>query len=289
MEPRFSLRHVLLAAIRCKLMKDEEIRAWEDLIDVLQDKHLPQLWEMFAAEQAELTAALKSLDDYLHYFHACETRRQTWLHAVEYEDAGVTAAVTAVLQSKRHWTGPQIDEAFKTDESVAAFLGGLSIRDLEQMRKVIDLHDQAGEYDDEEGKPTKARETLIGIVTFLQEDAWVAEEKEEQVLLPLLAATTGTEDPLAAAKVVADLGLEVRKQHKELGSAHKGKSASDIAIWAEHQPKWFTMTWEQAKDALEAAGLTVNVSATLAGLGVVTGRVLAGGLWAKVEELAKGL
>src|SRR3989338_3812029 len=186
MEPRFSLRNVLLSVLRCKLMKDEETRAWEELIDLFDEKHLAQLWDMFAVENTELSGALKSLDDYLQYFHACEERRQTWLHTIEHEDAGLTFAVTAVLQSKRHWTGPQIDEAFKTDASVCTFLAGLSIRDLEQMRKVIDLHDQAGEYDDEDGKPTKARNTLIGIVTFLQEDAWNAEQKEAEELQPIL-------------------------------------------------------------------------------------------------------
>lgn len=287
MEPRFSLRNVLLSALRCKLMKDEEIRAWEDLIDLLDDKHLCGLWELFSAEHTGLQGAIKNLDDYLHYVHASETRRQEWLHAIEHEDAGLTGAVTAVLQSKRHWTGPQIDDAFRTDESVAAFLAGLSIRDLEQMRKVIDLHDQAGEYDDEEGKPTKARDTLIGIVTFLQEDAWNAEQKEAEELQPILQNIVFAEDPLEQAKALGALGFLLRTKHKELGNAHKGKSGDNVLLWSEHQPKWFEVTWEQVKDALEAAALTVNVSATLAGLGVVTSRVLAQGLWGKFEKLAK--
>ncbi|OGJ57971.1 hypothetical protein A2881_04840 [Candidatus Peribacteria bacterium RIFCSPHIGHO2_01_FULL_55_13] len=287
MEPRFSLRNVLLSVLRCKLMKDEETRAWEELIDLFDEKHLAQLWDMFAVENTELSGALKSLDDYLQYFHACEERRQTWLHTIEHEDAGLTFAVTSVLQSKRHWTGPQIDEAFKTDASVCTFLAGLSIRDLEQMRKVIDLHDQAGEYDDEDGKPTKARNTLIGIVTFLQEDAWNAEQKEAEELQPILQNIASAEDPLEQAKALSALGFLLRTKHKEFGNAHKGKSADNVLLWSEHQPKWFTMTWEQVKEALEAAALTVNVSATLAGLGVVTSRVLAQGLWTKLEELAR--
>lgn len=288
MEPLFSLRNVLQAALRCKLMKEGEIQVWEDLIDVLHDRHLQELWAMFSAEHAELSSAMKSLDDYLRYLHASENRRQAWLQSIENDDAGVAPAVTAILQSKRHWTGPQVDEAFKTDESLCLFLASLSIRDLEQMRTVIDLHDQAGEYDDDEGKPTKARETLIGIVAFLQEDAWEAEQKEAEALLPLLKdASAPSVDSLIEGKAITQLGLQIRKGCEEFGHAHTSKAADKVRMWTEHQPAWFTMTWEQVKAALEAASLTVNVSGTLAGLGASASHMLMKGLGERIGALAK--
>jgi len=288
MEPLFSLRNVLHAALRCSLMNDDEIRAWEDLIDVLNDRHLTELLGVFSSEYAELPGALKSLDDYLHYLHASDDHRHSWLQKIEHDDRGVVGSVTAILQSKRHWTGAQVDAAFKDDASVVLFLAGLSIRDLEQMRKVVDLHDQAGEYDDDEGKTTKARETLIGIVAFLQEDAWEREKKEAEALLSLVQnASALSGDAVADAKALADLGLALRKRLSDLGSAHTGIAAEKVRAWTDHQPVWFTMTWEQAKAALEAASLTVNISGTLAGLGAVAGHLLQGGLAERIHALAK--
>ena len=288
MEPPFSLRNVLQAALRCKLMKDEEIRAWEDCIDVLGDSHLSELYTIFSSEHSELVDALKTLDDYLLYLHACDNRRHAWLQKIETEDRGVEISVTAILQSKRHWTGVQVDEAFKTDESVALFLAALSIRDLEQIRKIIDLHDQAGEYDDDEGMVTKARETLIGIVAFLQEDAWEREKKEADALLTVIqSAPMPTGDATGDATSLIDLGLSLRKALFDLGSTHTAKAAEKVQGWTEHQPTWFTMTWEQVKAALESAVLTVSVSGTLAGLGAVAGHLLQGGLRERISALAR--
>lgn len=288
MEPLFSLRNVLQAALRCKLMKDSEIQTWEGLVDVLSERHLSELWGVFSAEHKELPGALKSLDDYLHYLHACDDRRHGWLQKIEHDDRGVMAAVTEILQSKRHWISLQVDEAFKTDASVALFLAGLSIRDLEQMRKIIDLHDQAGEYDDDERKTTKARETLIGIVAFLQEDAWEREKKEAETPLVLVhEAPQASGDPVADAASLSDLGITLCKGLMEPGHAHMGKAAEKVQGWTDHQPAWFTMTWEQVKAAIESAALTVNVSGTLAGLGAVAAHLLQGGLGARLEELAK--
>lgn len=288
MEPLFSLRNILQASLRCQLMNDSEIRAWEDLIDVLDDRHLQELWMLFSAEHSERHAALKSLDDYLHYLHACDDRRHLWLQKIENDDAGVVGAVTAILQSKRHWLSVQVDDAFKTDASISLFLAALSIRDLEQVRKIVDLHDQAGEYDDDDGKPTKARETLIGIISFLQEDAWERERAEAEALLATVrSAAVSTGDALVDAKALADLGIALRKALADLGHAHMGKAAEKVISWADHQPPWFTMTWEQVKAALESAALTVSVSGTLAGLGAVAGHLLQGGLGESVAALAK--
>lgn len=289
MEPLFSLRNILQASLRCQLMNDSEIRAWEDLIDVLDDRHLQELWMLFSTEQSERTAALKSLDDYLHYLHACDDRRHVWLQKIENEDTGVLGTVTAILQSKRHWLSTQVDDAFKTDESVALFLASLSIRDLEQVRKIVDLHDQAGEYDDDDGKPTKARETIIGIVAFLQEDAWEREKMEADALLAVMqSAQALSGDLMTDAKALADLGIALRKGLLDLGHSHTGIAAEKVRAWADHQPGWFTMTWEQAKAALESAALTVSVSGTLAGLGAVAAHLLEAGLGERITALTKG-
>ena len=288
MEPLFSLRDVLQATLRCKLMKDSEIQTWEACIDVLDDRHLQELWSMFSAEHTDLSSAVKSLDDYLLYFHACDTRRHTWLQKIENDDSGVVGMVTSILQSKRHWISVQIDEAFTSDDSVALFLAGLSIRDLEQVRKIVDLHEQAGEYDDDDGKPTNARDTLIGIVSFLQEDVWEREKVEANAFLSILqSAPVLTGDPVLDAKALGDLGITLRKGLLDLGHTHTGKAAEKVLAWTEHQPSWFTMTWEQAKAALESAALTVNISGTLAGLGAVASHLLQGGLALRLEDLGK--
>ena len=204
------------------------------------------------------------------------------------DDPGLVIAISAILQSKRHWTGAQVDSAFRSDESVAEFLSGLSIRDLEQIRKIVDLHDQAGEYDDDEGKPTTTRETLIGIVAFLQEDAWDREKTEAKSLSSLLEnAPAPSGDVTLDAQALMSLGFEIRKGLLDLGSRHTHPAREKVLEWAQTKPTWFTLPWENAKSALESAVLTVNISGTLTGLGAVTAHILAAGLGARLQELAK--
>jgi hypothetical protein len=191
MEPLFSLRHALHTVLAAKLMTEEEERVWGELIDQLDDTHLHALWELFEVEHRELPAALQSLDTYLPYLSGCELRRQEFFRRIEQEDRGLSAAVTTVLQSKRHWTSAQIEQMFATDESVAHALATLSIRDLEQLRKIVDLHEQAGEYEDEGGKATGTHATLTGILSFLEEETWEREQEAAKALL-FLSQSVGT-------------------------------------------------------------------------------------------------
>lgn len=285
MEPLFSLRDVLHVALRIKLMNDSEIEAWGALIDELHETHLRELFELFSTENSELPGALKSIDEYLPYLTKAESRRHTWLQKIENEDRGLYPAVSAILQSKRHWTGPQVDAAFRDDESVAQFLSLLTIRDLEQMRKVVDILDAAGEYDDEEGKPTESRDTLVSIIAFLEEDAWVREKREAELLLTHSPLPLSLDAPVLEAASLSAHGIVLRKGRAELTAKEAEAAKLKVLGWAETEPAWFKIHWPAVKTALEIAALTMNISGNLAGLGTIAARIITAGMgerWSKL-------
>ena len=290
MEPIFSLRNVIQATLSLKLMKDSEIYAWEVLIDQLSDAHLAGLHQLFTEEHEHLSTALQSLDDYLKYFHAADDRRHQWLATIEHEDRGLRHAIDGILQSKRHWTGAQVDAAFATDETVTEFLAMLAIRDLEILRKVIDLHEQAGEYDDEDGKPTESRETLIAIIVALQEHTW-SREREEAVHLAetIPVIDTASMLPEQAAQKLFSVGRDLHAAHMALGAAKAAKARELIQLWIAERPSWFKLSWDEAKAHIGAAALTVNISGTIAGLGTVSSHLLQDHLAAKITGLAARL
>ena len=287
MEPIFSLRNIVQATLSLKLMKDSEIHAWEVLIDQLSDVHLRELHQLFTQEHTDLAAALKSLDGYLKYFHAADDRRHQWLAKVEHEDRGLRHAIDGILQSKRHWTGAQIDAAFATDETVTEFLATLAMRDLEILRKVIDLHEQAGEYDDDEGVPTNARETLIGIIIALQEHTW-NREREEAIHLAesIPVIDTASMPPEQAAQKLFSLGRDLHAAHIALGAVKAAKARELIQFWIAERPSWFKLSWDAAKAHIGAAALTVNISGTIAGLGTVSSHLLQDHFGVKITDLA---
>ncbi len=288
MEPVFSLRNVLQATLSLKLMKDSEIHAWEILLDQLSDKHLTQLHQHFCGEHEHLSGALKTLDHYLSYFHATEEKRNQFLLTLESEDRGLRHAIEGILQSKRHWTGPQIDTAFASDETVTHFLSMLAIRDLEQLRKVVDLHEQAGEYDDDDGKPTEARETLIGIIVALQEHTWNRERDESVHLAESIPAMdVSSMPPAEAAQKLFSLGRDLHTAHIALGAAKVEKARELVQAWIAERPLWFKLSWDAAKAHIGSAALTVNVTGTIAGLGTVSSHLLQDHFAAKIIELAK--
>jgi hypothetical protein len=287
MEPLFSLRNVIQATLSLKLMKDSEIHAWEVLIDQLSDVHLKELHQLFTQEHNDLATALVSLDEYLKYFHAADSNRHQWLAKIEHEDRGLRHAIDGILQSKRHWTGAQVDAAFKTDETVTEFVSMLAIRDLELMRKVIDLHEQAGEYDDDDGKPTEARETLIGIIVALQEHTWNREREEaEHLALSIPEMDLASMPPEIAAQKLFSLGRDLHAAHVTLGAAKAQKAQELISMWVAERPSWFKLSWDTAKTHLAAAALTVNISGTIAGLGTVSSHLLQDHLAVKISAVA---
>lgn len=288
MEPVFSLRNVLQATLSLKLMKDSEIHAWETLLDQLSDRHLSALHRLFCEEHEHLSEALQSLDNYLKYFHSTEEQRNQFLFTVGNEDRGLRHAIEGILQSKRHWTGSQIDAAFASDETVTEFLSMLAIRDLEQLRKVVDLHEQAGEYDDDDGQPTEARETLIGIIVALQEHTWNREREESVHLGQSIPAIDMTSMPPAqGAQKLFSLGRDLHAAHIALGAAKVAKAREHIQVWIAERPLWFKLSWDAAKAHIGSAALTVSVTGTIAGLGTVSSRLLQDHFAAKIVELAK--
>ncbi len=288
MEPIFSFRNVIQATLSLKLMKDSEIHAWETLVDQLDEAHLSALHQLFSEEHEHLALALQSLEDYLKYFHTTEDHRHQWLSKIEHEDLGLRHAIGGILQSKRHWISSQVDAAFANDETVTDFLSMLAIRDLEQLRKVVDLHEQAGEYDDDDGEPTDARETLIAIIVALQELTWNREREEAVHLaesIPLM--DTGSMLPEVAAQKLFSLGRDLHTAHIALGAAKAVKARELIGFWIAERPSWFKLSWDAAKAHIASAALTANVSGTIAGLGTVSSHLLQDHLAGKITELGK--
>lgn len=291
MEPIFSLRDVLRVTLSLKLMKDGEIAAWMQLIDQLSDAHLQSLHELLAAEHAELSAALGSLDAYLAYVRATEKRRQDWLSQAGREDQGLRHAIEGILQSKRHWTGSQIDAGFSQDETAAVFLSSLAIRDLDHLHTVVDLHDQAGEYDDEDGKMTGARESLIAVIVALEQHTWDREREEAVELsagLPTVEALHSL-SPSEAAKTLENLGRTIHRRHVELRQSNAQRNKELILNWIESPPAWFKIPWANIRLHFASACLTVNVSGTIAGLGAVAAHLLHRHFASYIAALSEGV
>jgi hypothetical protein len=154
----------------------------------------------------------------------------------------------------------------------------------------VDLHEQAGEYDDDDGEPTEARETLIGIIVALQEYTWNREREEAAHLaesIPVMDMVSMP--PEEAARKLFSLGRNLHAAHIALGAAKAIKARELTQIWITERPSWFKLSWETAKAHLASAALTVNVSGTIAGLGTVSSHLLQDHLAGNIAQLSKRL
>jgi hypothetical protein len=287
MEPIFSLRDLIHVMLSLKLMKDSEILVWDTLVDQMSDAHLSELYALFLREHEGLSSALRSLEEYVEYVHATAVNRQQWLAKIQHEDRGLRHAIDGILQSKRHWTGAQVDSAFQSDDAAIPFIAGLAIRDLQELKSEVDIHDQAGEYDDDEGEPTESRDTLTGILAALEEHAWNRERDEAEHLaanMPSLDSVSA--DPGEAARCLFTLGRDLHKAHVDLRSSKAAKAQEIIRAWVDDPPSWFKISWDMAKVHLASAALTVNVNATIAGLGAVSSHLLQNHLAAAITAIA---
>tara|TARA_Y100000310_G_C20474432_1_gene711686 strand:+ start:189 stop:794 length:606 start_codon:yes stop_codon:yes gene_type:complete len=174
-EDHIELRKHLLWFLESRLLTEEELAKWADLINLLDQKQCIELFDLLYKEVEECDErTIENVQAYLLFLERIRSRREDLLTTLG-SDGSLRAAVDALMSVQTPEAG-SLDTQFESDEEFATYLATLPVLTLELYKEQI--QGDSSLSDD-------AKSTLLTLLTEVQKENFEGEKESAQKLRAL--------------------------------------------------------------------------------------------------------
>jgi hypothetical protein len=169
------LRNHLLWFLEGRLLTEDELSLWSDLIALLSEGQCTELFSLLYNEVKECDErTIENVQAYVLFLSRIRTRREDYLQKLA-EDGNLAPAVEALLQAKAPDVG-SLDDVFESNEDFAMYLAKLSVLTLELFKEQVQADDALSE---------EVKSTVLTMLSEVQKENFAAEKEAAEKLRTL--------------------------------------------------------------------------------------------------------
>lgn len=169
------LRNHLLWFLEGRLLTEDELALWSNLIALLDENQCTELFSLLYNEVKECDErTIENVQAYVLFLSRIRTRREDYLQMLA-EDGNLAPAVEALLQMKAPDVG-SLDDVFESDEDFAMYLAKLSVLTLELFKEQVQADDAMNE---------EVKSTVFTMLSEVQKENFAAEKEAAEKLRTL--------------------------------------------------------------------------------------------------------